>query len=385
MGNRYVQALMPRVQREALPEAGAAGETEHRMLRRGSTGDDVRELQLALNLRSDVKTELEIDGIFGRITARAVRELQAANPPLDVDAIAGPKTWAVIDAGGPSEKTPLAKKVFDRGAAAYSRRDFAHAYDFFVRAFELDPRPGILFSEGQALRRLGGRREDAIRCYEDYLATGHGKRDAEATAHIAELRGPEQTGVEEVDITAAKALFDRGAKFYSAGDYAHAYDEFTKAGEVVPRPGIIFSRAQALRRLGGRRKETIALYEEYLDTGHGKRDAESREHIAELRGPGQTGVEEVDLAAAKALFDRGAAFYSAGDYAHAYDEFTKAGEVAPRPGIIFSRAQALRKLGGRRDEAIALFQEYLGTGHAKRDDDAKHYIKELQTQGAAPD
>jgi tetratricopeptide (TPR) repeat protein len=190
--------------------------------------------------------------------------------------------------------------------------------------------------------------------------------------------------VEEVDIAAAKGLFERGATFYEAGDFAHAYDEFTKAGEVAPRPGITFSRAQALRRLGGRREETIALYEEYLASGHGKRDAEAQQHISEQRGPGHTDVEEVDNAAAKAIFDRGARFYEAGDYAHAYDEFTKAGEVVSRPGIVFSRAQALRKLGGRRDEAIALYEEYLLTGHGKRDDEARRHIAELRTQGAEP-
>ena len=386
LGNRYVQGLMAyRVQREAALPDGAPAATTRRTLRQGSTGDEVLKLQSSLNARSDVATPLEVDGIFGPITAKAVREVQAANPPLVVDAVVGPLTWGVIDSGPTvTNNTVLARKVFERGAAAYERGAFAHAHDFFVRANELDPRPGIVFSQGQALRRLGGRREDAIRCYEEYLASGHGKRDAEAQQHIAELRGPGQTGVEEVDIAAAKGLFERGATFYEAGDFAHAYDEFTKAGEVAPRPGITFSRAQALRRLGGRREETIALYEEYLASGHGKRDAEAQQHISEQRGPGQTDVEEVDNAAAKAIFDRGARFYEAGDYAHAYDEFTKAGEVVSRPGIVFSRAQALRKLGGRRDEAIALYEEYLLTGHGKRDDEARRHIAELRTQGAEP-
>src|SRR5512146_15099 len=74
-------------------------EQAHRTLRQGSTGDEVRELQSALNDRSDVATGLEVDGIFGPITAKAVRELQTANPPLVVDGIAGPMTWGVIDSG----------------------------------------------------------------------------------------------------------------------------------------------------------------------------------------------------------------------------------------------------------------------------------------------
>ena len=62
---------------------------------------------------------------------------------------------------------------------------------------------------------------------------------------------------------------------YAAGDYAHAYDEFTRSGELAHRPGIVFSRAQALRRLGGRSAAAIALYEEYLATLDGCRLTET--------------------------------------------------------------------------------------------------------------
>ena len=360
-------------------------EQPHRTLRQGSTGDDVRELQSALNERSDVTTALEVDGIFGPITAKAVRELQTANPPLVVDGIAGPMTWGVLDSGpGATDSTVEARKVFDRGAAAYDRDDFAHAYDFFVRAYELAPRPGILFSQAQALRQLGGRREEAIACYEKYLATGHEARRAEAEAHLAELRGPAATGVEEVDTATGRELFNKGAALYDAGDFAHAYDEFTKAWELTHRAGLLFSRAQALRRLGGRDPEAIALYEQYLDLGDGNRAAEATQYVAELRGPAVTGVEEIDNAAARDLFNKGADAYEHGDYAHAYDEFTKAGKLSPRPGLLFSRAQALRRLGGRRDDAIKLYEEYLASDHESRRKEAEFHLHELRTQGAEP-
>ena len=44
------------------------------------------------------------------------------------------------------------------------------------------------------------------------------------------------------------------------GKYGHAYDFFTRAGELADRAALLFFRAQALRRLGGRREEAIALY-----------------------------------------------------------------------------------------------------------------------------
>jgi tetratricopeptide (TPR) repeat protein len=290
----------------------------------------------------------------------------------------------VLAVPGPTDKDALAKKVFSRGAAAYDRRDFAHAYDFFVRAHELSPRPGIVFSEGQALRRLGGRREEAIACYEAYLATGHESRRAEAQEHIAELRGPAATGVAEVDDAAARKEFERGAAMYDGHDFAHAYDQFTKAWELSHRAGLLFSRAQALRRLGGRDPEAISLYEQYLSSGGATRVEEAQQHIMDLRGPAATGIEEVDDAAARAIFEKGAVFYDKGDFAHAYDEFTRSWELCHRPGLQFSRAQALRRLGGRRDEAIALYEAYIASGAATRPDEAAWHIKELRTQGAEP-
>ncbi len=360
------------------------GEEAARNLRAGSTGDDVRELQSALNDRSDVATALEVDGIFGPITDKAVRELQSANPPLKADGIVGPLTRGVLAQPGPADSDALARKVFSRGARAYDRGDFAHAYDFFVRAYELSPRPGLLFSEGQALRRLGGRRDEAIACFEAYLATGGGTRRAEAQAHIAELRGPAATGVAEVDDAAARQEFERGAAMYDAHDFGHAYDQFTKAWELSHRPGILFSRAQALRRLGGRDPEAISLYEQYLSSGGATRIEETQQHIKDLRGPAATGIEEVDDAAARAIFEKGAVFYTKGDFAHAYDEFTRSWELAHRPGIQFSRAQALRRLGGRRDEAISLYEAYIASGAAGRQEEAAQHIKELRTQGAEP-
>ena len=91
-----------------------------------------------------------------------------------------------------------------------------------------------------------------------------------------------------------------------------------------------------------------------------------------------------DTAAAKAIFSKGGALFEAGDYGHAYDEFTRAREVADRPGILFSRAQALRKFGGREADAMALYQEYIDLGEGSRLDDAKQMLELLRTHGAAP-
>ena len=103
-----------------------------------------------------------------------------------------------------------------------------------------------------------------------------------------------------------------------------------------------------------------------------------------MRSPEATGDETVDTATAKGIFNKGGALFEAGDYGHAYDEFTRASELADRPGILFSRAQALRKLGGREDEAMALYQQYIDLGEGSRLEDAKQMLELLRTHGAAP-
>jgi len=274
-----------------------------------------------------------------------------------------------------------AKGLFQQGAAAYDVGQFAKAYDYFTRASELSPRANLQFSRAQALRRLGGNREQAIALYKEYLATGDGKRDADANQGIRDLDTPASTGDLELDAAAAKTIFDKGAALYEQHDFAHAYDEFTRAFELADRPGILFSRAQALRRLGGRREEALALYRAYLETKHGVRDKDANDAINELATPASTGELDKDLEISKSIFDKGAKLYDLGDYAHAYDEFSRAAELTDRPGILFSRAQSLRRLGGRREEAIDLYQQYLATGHPTRVTDATVALDELRTKG----
>lgn len=168
VGNAAVSRLL---ERDAVAVAPAA---TRKTLRYLSRGDDVSHLQSRLNRAPEVTTHLAVDGIFGPITRAAVRQFQEAHPPLTVDGIVGRETWPVVEAiqDEPRDDTPIAKKIFDRGAAAYGAADFGHAYDFFMRAGERVDRPGIVFSRAQALRRLGGRRKEAIALYEQYLASG---------------------------------------------------------------------------------------------------------------------------------------------------------------------------------------------------------------------
>ena len=91
-----------------------------------------------------------------------------------------------------------------------------------------------------------------------------------------------------------------------------------------------------------------------------------------------------DNEAARKLFMKGAAEYEKGQFGHAYDSFTQAYEISPRSGLVFSRAQALRKLGGRRDDAIPLYEQYLAIPDITRKQDAESALAELRPSAAAP-
>jgi peptidoglycan hydrolase-like protein with peptidoglycan-binding domain len=113
--------------------------------------------------------------------------------------------------------------------------------------------------------------------------------------------------------------------------------------------------------------------------GTGAADAETQAAIAEAMKEDQN-QEDVG----RKLFALGGRSYERGKYGHAYAFFTRAGELADRPGILFSRAQALRRLGGREAEAMALYQQYIDLGEGSRLEDAKQMLELLQSHGAAP-
>lgn len=59
---------------------------------RGSSGDDVKRLQMILN---EMSYSLVVDSIFGSNTEAAVKGFQK-NTPLEVDGIVGPLTWYAL-------------------------------------------------------------------------------------------------------------------------------------------------------------------------------------------------------------------------------------------------------------------------------------------------
>lgn len=72
-------------------------------LRKGSSGDEVAELQALLNAKYGA--DLDIDGVFGAKTETAVKAFQQAHG-LTRDGIVGPKTWKALGVSG-NENPPV--------------------------------------------------------------------------------------------------------------------------------------------------------------------------------------------------------------------------------------------------------------------------------------
>lgn len=52
----------------------------------------------------------------------------------------------------------------------------------------------------------------------------------------------------KAELERAKMLFDAGATFYASGQFIEAAEAFDQANQLIPRPAIVFSLAQAYRR-----------------------------------------------------------------------------------------------------------------------------------------
>lgn len=88
--------------------AGAKGLIVTGILRRGSRGDDVKQLQAQLNTQLDPSPRLTVDGAFGAITQAAVLRFQCDNWLVE-DGEVGPCTWNALM--GTETYTPILYNV----------------------------------------------------------------------------------------------------------------------------------------------------------------------------------------------------------------------------------------------------------------------------------
>jgi peptidoglycan hydrolase-like protein with peptidoglycan-binding domain len=111
------------------------------VLRFGSTGDDVKLLQMKLRHvreRRHDRSESDvarIDGIFGPLTKQDVIDFQS-DTGLDADGIVGPQTWNALDELVPGTPDEGAERAADEREAAAAELVFAGQFDAALVIYE---------------------------------------------------------------------------------------------------------------------------------------------------------------------------------------------------------------------------------------------------------
>ena len=91
------EAPNPEPEHVPQPEPSPGPDKYHPTLRKGDKGVYVVEMQNDLLKAGEKLPRYGADGDFGNETLAALKSFQRSHPPLVVDGICGPKTWAVLD------------------------------------------------------------------------------------------------------------------------------------------------------------------------------------------------------------------------------------------------------------------------------------------------
>src|SRR5258707_5747707 len=86
-----------------------------------------------------------------------------------------------------------ASKWFERAQAAYLAKSYAKAYNAFMHAYHLLPRPEFLYNAAASLQ-LGGDLDAAIAMYDRYLAEAPGASDAAKVRKAVEKLRQKEVG-----------------------------------------------------------------------------------------------------------------------------------------------------------------------------------------------
>ncbi|KXK63989.1 hypothetical protein AWW66_00690 [Micromonospora rosaria] len=122
-----------------------------RVLRRGSTGSDVRELQ---TLAGRLGAKLAVDGDFGSRTEAWVRDFQKAQR-LTVDGIVGPRTLAALRAATAPTPAPATPSTGPKPGSRTVRRGSTGADVAFVQRFVGERRCGPATGSFDAMTESG--------------------------------------------------------------------------------------------------------------------------------------------------------------------------------------------------------------------------------------
>ena len=107
------------------------GEHIHRIVRYGSSGVCVRELQEALNRL--INAGLEVDGSFGPNVLAALKQYQTSRG-LEVDGVCGPATWSKIESDSPDQPQNHSHDVVRRGSNGRCVVELQEILNFLINA-----------------------------------------------------------------------------------------------------------------------------------------------------------------------------------------------------------------------------------------------------------
>ena len=356
----------PRRRRDARARAGGDRDERHgSRLARRARGSPTSRCSSTNSTRS--RPSSRSTAIYGPITTKAVNQFQAAHAAAEGERRRrrrhpGRGRRGADGGAGPRRDRPQA--VQRSAATAFERRKFGHAYAFFTRAGELTDRPGdpVLARAGAAQARRPPRGGDrALRAVPRHRRRHPRRRRRGGARRAQDARGDRRRDRRHRD---GQGHLQQGRRAVRDGRLRPRLRRVHEGRRARRPPGHrVLARAVAAQARRPPRGGDRAL--RAVPRHRRRRPARPTPSAALGRAPRTARPAATRTSTPRpprASSTRAARCSRHGDYGHAYDEFTRASELADRPGILFSRAQALRKLGGREDEAIALYQQYIDLG-----------------------
>lgn len=251
------------------------------------------------------------------------------------------------------------EKLFTAGVRAYQAGRYDEALEAFEKAFELNPRADLKYNQAACLDKLGRRNAAADR-YEAYVLFDPKAADTpKVLARVEKLRTEANTmPITQGGRAGAMEWMSRGNQLIREHRYNEAVAAFEEGFRTYPDAKFLLNKASALLD-AGRYAEADLAYQVYLDGTDAPRADEAR--VAQQRARAQMGGREATYAGleqAKTYFQQGTDHYKAGRYSDALKAFERVAQLNPRAEVFYNQAACLDKLG-RREEAIAKYQQYL--------------------------
>lgn len=150
-----------------------------------------------------------------------------------------------------------ATREYAQGEALFKAGRYADALEHFEKAQAAMPASANLFNQGACLERLG-RREEAAKRYEAYVAAAPDADDAAAMkAHAATLHTEARN--------LAREAYERGTAAMSQNRFGDAARAFREARDHLPSSAATYMVAKALDLGGDSTAAAVAEYQRYLN------------------------------------------------------------------------------------------------------------------------